>query len=273
MSHERAPALDSLISILNTLDEGVFIEDGQGLPLFWNESFANFFGIRQSDLAEFRDTLGRIGGATGDGNEEGTEFAFTTLRGERRTGVLRKKLMEFGPDSAMTCFFIKDITELRFLESMLLRAEPDEPLEALRPREIVDGGVRLVDGLLRAKGVEARIDGGASEELLGRRSQLNHIISQLVRSSVENVGKAEKPWVSVTWSTRGERIEIEVSDSGVFDAGKNAPVAAFAAHRENDLRARVCRQIVERMGGALELGDEKALFRISLPRVRSVMRV
>lgn len=266
MGPERASALASLIAILNILDEGVLVEDARGRPLFWNESFAKFFGIRHSDLADFRETLQRLGSGP---REESVEIAFTTLHGEQKYGLLRSKAISFGIEGAMNCYFIRDVTDLRFLENLLQRSETEEPLEALRPREILHGGARLIDGLLRARGIQLEVSGAdESEELLGRRSHLQHVVSQLVRRSVEHSDPGGSARVSVSWVARGDRIEIEVNDPAV-----GASTVVSMATRERELRARVCRQLVERMGGSLEIDDAKALFRISLPRVRSILRV
>ncbi|WP_374980696.1 transporter substrate-binding domain-containing protein [Pseudomonas solani] len=161
---------------------------------------------------------------------------------------------------------IGDILDIARIESGRLALSP----ERANLRQLLEGVVRVFDGLARQKGLRLslNLDNSANDDLLLDPQRLKQVVSNLVSNAIKFTDQGS---VSVIARTEPEgddqlRVQIEVIDTGIGISAHNQQklFQPFAQVPGNSLNTRsgtglglmISRTLCEMMGGQLQLESE-----------------
>jgi signal transduction histidine kinase len=166
-------------------------------------------------------------------------------------------------------------------EAQLSRGSVKFTSEAFDPAALVEGLIKSMEPLAKRKGIELRLEPQAElpSSLLGDTTRLKQIVTNLVDNAVKFTTKGEVV-VSVS-PQEAARWMIEVRDTGpgipadslsrIFEAFWQVDGSVTReANRGVGLGLSIVHQLVERMGGQIQLESEVgkgSTFRVFLPAV------
>lgn len=123
--------------------------------------------------------------------------------------------------------------------------------------------------------IDIRYDGLPSVDYYGDAEKLSRVMQNLLSNGVQAISSPEGGHVHVVLRKDGERIVIDVADSGTGILEENLPklfLPTFSTKgkNENGLGLAYCQNVIQGHGGKIEAMNQKnsgALFRITLPAV------
>lgn len=124
--------------------------------------------------------------------------------------------------------------------------------------------------------IEIRYDGPPSVDYYGDAEKLSRVVQNLLSNGIQAISSRDGGHVHVALQKDGEKIVIDVADSGTGIPEENLPklfLPTFSTKGKNGngLGLAYCQSVVESHGGIIDAMNRKdgsgALFRIALPAI------
>lgn len=186
--------------------------------------------------------------------------------GEQLDEVMRDYL-DTARDSATTLLFLlNDLLDFSRMEAGRFELD-DEPFHL---RDTLDAVVKTLSLRAHEKGVElaCRVDGTVPDTLRGDGRRLRQVLMNLVGNAIKFTEQGEIVLDAAVESRSDDKavIRIEVRDTGIgiaeedqehiFDAFAQADASSTRQHQGTGLGLAIVRELVHKMGGAIEVESE-----------------
>ncbi|SNS21850.1 transporter substrate-binding domain-containing protein [Pseudomonas segetis] len=160
---------------------------------------------------------------------------------------------------------IGDILDVAHIESGHLSIHP----ERADLRQIAEGVVRVFEGLARQKSLELRLEleGALDEQVLLDPLRFRQVLSNLVSNAIKFTARGHVLLKLVGTALDDDylQLRVEVSDTGIGISPKNQKtlfqpfVQVHETSGGSGLGLMICRNLVEMMGGSLELESQEGM--------------